>query len=77
MFVAGCSLDLMTEDNPLGFRDPNQATAWFEAGRQAAGTGQTVGTVTGNAPLVAGSVLTTLVLTALGASYLKSKKEKK
>ncbi len=77
IFVCGCSLDLMTEDNPLGFKDPNQATAFFNAGRQAAQTGQVVGTATGNPALIGGSVLAGAIITALGASYLKGKKNGK
>lgn len=71
----GCSFDLMTEDNPLGFKDPNQATAFFNAGRQAALTAQTVGTATGNPALIGGGVLAGIAITALGGSYLKGKKK--
>ena len=77
LFVAGCSLDLMTEDNPLGAKDPNQFAAWFEAGRLAAQGGQAAGAATGN-PVVYGiSALAGAVITALGASYLKGKKNGK
>jgi len=75
LFVAGCSLDLMTDDNPLGFKDPNQATTWFQAGQQAAATGQTVGIATGNPAIVGGSVLAGVIITLLGGSYLKGKKK--
>ncbi len=73
--MCGCSLDLMTENNPLGFVDPNIGAAFFEAGLSAAGTAQAVGTATGNPALIGGSVLATLIVTALGASYLKGKKK--
>lgn len=75
IFIAGCSLDLMTEDNPLGFKDPNQATAYFNAGLQVAQTGQTVGVATGNPAVVGGSVLAGILIAALGGSYLKGKKK--
>lgn len=76
LFMAGCGIlssQAITEDNPLGFVDPNQAAAFFEAGRSAAGTAQAVGVATGNPALIGGSVLTTAIIMLLGGSYLKGK----
>lgn len=73
--VAGCSLDLMTQDNPLGFTDPNQGAAIFNAGSQVAGTAQAVGVATGNPALIGVGALAGGVVTVLGSSYLKGKKK--
>lgn len=73
--VCGCSLDLMTDENPMGFVDPNQAAAIFAAGQSTATTGQAVGVATGNPAVIGISALAGAVLTALGASYLKGKKK--
>ena len=75
LLLCGCSLDLMTDENPLGLTDPNQATAFFEAGRSAATTGQVVGTATGNPAIIGISVLGGIILTVLGASYIKKGKK--
>ena len=75
LLAAGCSVDFMTEDNPLGFRDPNQGTAVFTAAQQGAGTIQTVGTVTGNPALIGLGAAGGVIASILGASYLKGKKK--
>lgn len=76
LFMCGCSLDLMTKDNPLGFRDPNQGPAIIGAGQGIAQTGQVVGTATGN-PLIYGiSALGGAIIYALGQSYIKKGKKK-
>lgn len=75
LFTCGCSFDLMTEDNPLGAKDPNQFAAFFEAGLKAAGATQAVGTATGNPAAYGIGALGTAVLMLLGGSYLKGKKK--
>lgn len=73
--MCGCSFDLMTDENPLGLVDPNTGAAYFEAGLSAAGTGQAVGAATGNPAIIGISALGGIILTVLGASYLKGKKK--
>ncbi|MHC4398000.1 MAG: hypothetical protein ACYS1A_20345 [Planctomycetota bacterium] len=74
LFVAGCGLDLMTDDNPLGFKDPNQGAALVAAAQSGAATTQAVGVATGNPALIGGGVLAGILIAALGGSYLKGKK---
>lgn len=71
LLCASCSLEQATQDNPLGFDDPNTAVVWFQAGQQAAQTGQAVGVATGNPALIAGSTLALLIIGAVGANYIR------
>jgi len=78
LFMGGCGVlspQAVTEDNPLGVVDVNQAVAFFTAGQQAAALSQTVGAATGNPALVGGGALAGVIVTLLGASYLKGKKK--
>ena len=75
ILIAGCQLELVSPDNPLGIADPNQALAWFEAGKQV-GTGtQAVGVAVGNPAIIGVGLLIATVSAILGASVVK-KKEK-
>ncbi|KKN58300.1 hypothetical protein LCGC14_0553800 [marine sediment metagenome] len=77
LFMAGCGLlssQSISEDNPLGFVDPNKGTAIFETGQGIAKTGGTIGAATGNPVLIGGSILAGAIITILGGSYLKRKK---
>lgn len=75
LFVAGCSFDLMTEDNPLGARDPNQFIAFFEFGRMAAQGAQATGAATANPLLYAIGSLVLLVVGGFGSKYLINPKK--
>lgn len=72
--LCGCNLMNATPDNPLGFHDPNVGAAYFQAGVQAAQTGQTIGVATGNPAIVAVSTLVLIVMGAVGGVYLKERK---
>ena len=75
LILWGCSAENMTQENPLGFNDINDAIMWFQAGQTAAQTGQAIGVATGNPAIIAGSTLALLIIGAIGSNLLKREKK--
>ena len=50
--LSGCAAEQITEENPFGITDPNQAQSWFTAGVESGQAIQAVGGATGDAALM-------------------------
>jgi len=73
--MEGCGAPI-TEDNPLGISDPNQAQLWFDAGVTSGQAVQGVGVATGNPAMIAmGAALVTLGMWLTNNVLKKEKKD--
>ena len=76
LFLVGCiSPEHVTEQNPIGFLDPNMVQSWIQTAVIAGQLSTTVGTTTSNPMLIGGGIAVTTIVGLIAAVLFPRKKK--